>query len=256
MRVANKAEKRYETPVARRSVGDRGRSESWKRNKARRDARRDAGLCVDCGGEREAERFISCGSCREKGRIRRRRMIDKGVDMSPKQNRGRGWKDRTPGADHPNTTTGFHYEVEETGAVGKVVPCPVDDPLILRFADGKLGFYFLRQLEVTELPVTEQLKSQVGRRKYPTRKLVDKMLAIRRYLIKRRTPVSRGHIDKAVGFDTGYALVDSPGRNNRWSLERLGIAERVLGDGVWVKWQLTEVGKYQGDSILKKLRSP
>ena len=255
MRVANKAEKKHNTPLARRSAGDRGRSESRERNKARRDARAAAGLCPACGGERETDRFVLCGSCREKQRIRQRRMIDKGVNMSPKQNRGRGWKDRTPGVDHPNTTTGFHYQVKSTGSVGQVVPCPCDDPLILRFADGELVFLFLREIEVTSLPVTEMKKPVVGR-DYPTRKLVEKMLKIRRYLIKRGSPVSREHIDKAVVFDAGYALVDSPGRNNRWSLEGLGIAERVPGDGVWVKWQLTELGKYKGDSILKGLRAP
>ena len=55
------------------------------------------------------------------------------------------------------TTTGKHYQTHD-GHVGKVMPCPCDNPLILEFTDGKRKVFFAKEIHHTDAPLTEAPK--------------------------------------------------------------------------------------------------
>ena len=47
-----------------------------------------------------------------------------------------------------------NYRVIETDEIGKLVPCPCDDPVILEFKNGIRDAFHLRELEPTNHPIT------------------------------------------------------------------------------------------------------
>ena len=175
------------------------------------------------------------------------------------------------------------YRVIETGEIGRLIPCPCDNPVILEFKDGIRDAFFLRELE----PIIPGLASESrsigpalgtegadhlitvsyptrgsatknrvkGRPKGLERRTVEKMLQIYRFLETQSEPVYRSAIEKAVGFNCTRPLMSQPSQPKQVTLERLGIAERLPGERTWVTWQLTELGRARGAKILNDLGS-
>ena len=113
------------------------------------------------------------------------------------------------------------YRVIETGAIGKLIPCPCDDPIILGLKDGIRDAFFLRELEPMTYPITVSHPTRSSNAKngvkgkskgsdkskpgleWETR---EKMLRIHRFLKSqprdsegKSLPVYRAAIEKAVG---------------------------------------------------------
>ena len=177
--------------------------------------------------------------------------------MRRRQAKVRKAPDPTRGTPFPVTTTGVHYEDLETGAIGKVVPCPCDDPLILEFEDGRRDAFFVRNLQPTAADVTlPPFRSRETKPHGPRAETIDKLIKIHKFLKAQSAPVQRGKIQSALGFDVTFHLLRIPCKQNRWNLEILGIAERVRihrGRG-GTAWQLTEVGRTQGETMIQALR--
>ena len=156
-----------------------------------------------------------------------------------------------------------NYKVIETEEIGKLVPCPCDDPIILEFKDGIRDAFHLRELEPTSHPITNSYPTrgnatkygQKGRPKGLEQRTVQKMLKIYRFLEAQSKPVYRQAIEKAVGFNCTRPLMHQPSQPKQITLESLGIAERTPGERTWVAWSLTELGRRDGDDIIRKLRS-
>ena len=153
------------------------------------------------------------------------------------------------------------YRVTETGEIGQLIPCPCDDPIILEFKDGIRDAFFLRELEPTTHPITESYPARSsnatngvkGRPKGLERGTVEKMLEIYRFLETQSEPVYRAVIEKAVGFNCTRPLMRQPSQPKQVTLESLGIAERMPGERTWVAWQLTELGRDEGEEIIRGL---
>ena len=160
-----------------------------------------------------------------------------------------------------NWHTGACYRVVETGEIGQVVPCPCDNPIILEFKDGVRDVFFLRELEPTTHPITDSYPTrsnlskngQKGRAKGLEQRTINKMLQIYEFLKTQSQPVYRAAIEKAVGFNCTRPLMSQPSQPTQVTLESLGIAERLPGERTWVAWRLTELGKTEGESIIKSL---
>ena len=157
----------------------------------------------------------------------------------------------------------MNYKVVETGEIGKLVPCPCDDPVILQFKDGARDAFHLRELEPTRHPITNSYlargnaakNGKKGRPKGLKQRTLQKMLQIYRFLEAQSEPVYRGEIEKAVGFNCTRSLMSQPSHpKNTVTLESLGIAERTQGERTWVAWKLTELGRQEGEEIIKKLK--
>ena len=112
------------------------------------------------------------------------------------------------------------YRVVETGEIGQLIPCPCDDPIILEFKDGIRDAFFLRELGPTTHPITAL---------YPT------------------------CIEEVVGFNCTRPLMWQLSQLKQVALESLGIAERIPVERTWVAWQLTELGRVEGEEIIRGL---
>ena len=153
------------------------------------------------------------------------------------------------------------YRVTETGEIGQLIPCPCDDPIILEFKDGIRDAFFLRELEPTTHPITNSYPTRgnatkngvKGRPKGLERGTVEKMLEIYRFLETQSEPVYRAAIERAVGFNCTRPLMCQPSQPKQVTLESLGIAERMPGERTWVAWQLTELGRTEGEAIIRGL---
>ena len=161
-----------------------------------------------------------------------------------------------------NWHTGACYRVVETGEIGQVVPCPCDNPIILEFKDGVRDVFFLRELEPTTYPITESYPArgsaarngQKGRPKGLERGTIEKMLQIYRFLETQSEPVYRAAIEKAVGFNCTRPLMYQPSQPTQITMESLGIVERIPGERTWVAWRLTELGRTEGEAIIRGLK--
>ena len=161
------------------------------------------------------------------------------------------------------------YRVVETGEIGQLIPCPCDDPIILEFRDGTRDAFFLRELEPTTHPITKSYSTrgsaskngQKGKAKGLEQRTVTKMLQIYQFLksqsdlrSKSPRPVYRSAIEKAVGFNCTRCLMYQPSQSTQITLESLGIVERIPGERTWVTWRLTELGRTEGEAIIRRLR--
>lgn len=154
-----------------------------------------------------------------------------------------------------------NYRVIETEEIGKLVPCPCDDPIILEFKNGIRDAFHLRELEPTSHPITNAYPARgnpaqnghKGKPKGIEQPTVKKMLKIYRFLKAQSKPVYRKPIENAVGFNCTRPLMSQPSQPKQITLESLGIAERLPGERTWVAWRLTELGRTEGKSIIKSL---
>ena len=161
-----------------------------------------------------------------------------------------------------STSDKIYYFVIKTGEIGKLIPCPCDDPVILEFKDGVRDAFHLRELEPTTHPSTasypkrgSNAKNGVkGRPKGIHRRTTENMLQIYRFLETQSEPVYRSAIEKAVGFNCVRPLMHQPSQPKQVTMESLGIAERMPGERTWVAWQLTELGRTEGEAIIKSLK--
>ena len=157
-----------------------------------------------------------------------------------------------------------NFRVIQTDVIGKLVPCPCDDPVILEFKNGLRDAFHLRELEPTSHPITNAYWShdnsgkfrQDGRPKGIAPGTVDKMFEIYLFLEAQSKPVYRQAIENAVGFNCTRPLMYQASHPKQITLESLGIAERIPGERTWVAWQLTELGRREGEDIIRKLLSP
>ena len=217
------------------------------RRKAKQDGWRDTGLCVSCGDEvsggiqaRTGRAYLTCDSCREKR-----------VEYERRHAEGSG--SALPGVDFPVTTTGFHYRVKATGDVGKIKPCPVDDPVILEFQDEVLDFFRMKDIEITDAVVTV-VGSRNGRRPgVLNRGTIHKFHKIRFFLMSQDKPVKRSLIELSLGFGCIRLLMHYPSRPDRWSLEKAKIVERTQGYRNWCFWELTNLGRTDGESMIESV---
>ena len=139
-----------------------------------------------------------------------------------------------------------------------------DNPIILEFKDGIRDAFFLRELEPTTHPITASYPTRgsankngvKGRPKGLARRTVEKMLQIYRFLETQSEPVYRSAIEKAVGFNCTRCLMSQPSQPTIITMESLGIAERIPGERTWVAWRLTELGRMEGETIIKSLKQP
>ena len=160
------------------------------------------------------------------------------------------------------------YRVVGTGAIGKLIPCPCDDPIILEFKNGIRDAFFLRELERTTDPITDSYSTRgsattnggKGRSKEVERGTIEKMLEIYRFLESqprdvegKSLPVYRAAIEKAIGFSCTRPLMRQPSQPKQVTLESLGIVERIPGERTWVTWRLTELGRTEGEDIIRGL---
>ncbi|MCE2397262.1 hypothetical protein J4G02_22400 [Candidatus Poribacteria bacterium] len=153
------------------------------------------------------------------------------------------------------------YRVVKTGGIGKLIPCPCDDPIILEFKDGIRDAFFLRELEPSTQPITDSYSTRgsaptngvKGKPKGLERGTIDKMLEIYRFLEVQSEPVYRATIEKAVGFNCTRPLMCQPSQSKQVTLESLGIAERIPGERTWLTWRLTELGRTEGADIIRGL---
>ena len=157
-----------------------------------------------------------------------------------------------------------HYRVIKTGEVGKFIESPCDNPIILEFKDGIRDAFFLRELEPTTHPITKSYpkrgnltrNGQKGRPKGLERGTVEKMLQIYQFLETQSEPVYRSVIEKSVGSNCVFPLMYQPSQPKQVTMESLGITERIPGERTWVTWRLTEMGRAEGETIIKSLKQP
>ena len=153
------------------------------------------------------------------------------------------------------------YRVVKTGEVGQLIPCPCDNPIILEFKNGIRDAFFLRELEPTTYPITESYSKrgsgskngQKGRPKGLAPKTIKKMLQVYTFLKTQSEPVYRSAIEQAVGFNCIRGLMHQPAQPTQVTLESLGIVERIPAERTWVAWQLTELGRTDGEAIIRGL---
>ena len=153
------------------------------------------------------------------------------------------------------------YRVVKTGEIGQLIPCPCDDPIILEFKDGSRDAFFLRELEPATHLITESYStrssatttSMKGRPKGIGRGTIKKMLQIYMFLKTQPAPVYRGAIEKLVGFNCTRCLMHQSSQKTQVTLESLGIVERIPGERTWVAWRLTELGRTEGEEIIREL---
>ena len=100
-------------------------------------------------------------------------------------------------------------------------------------------------------------QTQNGKKGSPkelTSATIEKMLRIYRFLFAQDQPVYRAAIQRAVGFDITRSLMNQRSRSlHTITLESLGIVERLPGERTWCAWQLTELGRIEGDAIIEGL---
>ena len=115
------------------------------------------------------------------------------------------------------------YRVIETGEIGVIVPCPCDDPIILKFKDGVRDVFFLRELEPTTHPITDSYPTrrnlskngQKGRPKGLEQRTIEKMLQIYEFLKTQSQPVyrasdrERGRLQLHTPFDVSAVATET-----------------------------------------------
>ena len=217
------------------------------RRKSKQDGWRDTGLCVVCGGEvsegisqTTGGAYQTCASCREKRAEYDRRHAE-------------GCGSPLPGVDFPTTMTGFHYRVKATGDVGKIKPCPCDDPVILQFQDEVLDFFWMKDIEMTDVPVTAVGRRNGRRPGVLNRGTIHKFHKIRFFLMSQDKPVRRSLIESELGFGCIRLLMHYPSRPDRWSLEKAKIVQRTQGYRNWCFWGLTDLGRTDGESMIESV---
>ena len=159
-----------------------------------------------------------------------------------------------------NWYTGIFYKVKSTKRIGELIECPCDDPIILEFVPGSptsRRVVWLKEVEPASMPKTwENRKAQNTKpvkdeRKSELRKSsMDKFLRIIYYMKDKGEPVTSSEIRKMLGFFPFYHLGNPSGVRD-FSLETLGIVERVPRVRNWLAWQLTEKGQSEGEEIIK-----
>ena len=205
------------------------------RSSARYHALKDQGICTQCGvDESEAER-TTCKDCKDRAKARTESESEKPEAI-----------------DHPITTTGQHYRDIATDEVGRIEPCPCDDPVILKFKDGYLDVFWLRELEPTDKPVT--LAKRDGNRwrngsRQPNASAVTKSLKVHQFLMKQTRPVKRSTIQRAIGSTCHYQLEASG-----WSMLGANLVRKHYSSASLCLWELTELGRTDGEQIIKSLR--
>ena len=155
----------------------------------------------------------------------------------------------------------FHYRVIKTGEIGKLVHCPSDDPVILEFKDGYRDAFHLRELEPTTQKTTYAFGRSKGgpnrgrgRPKGVAAQTVEKMLQIYRFIEAQSEPVYRRDIENAVGFNCTRPLMCQRSQSKQVTLESLGIVERLRVQRTWVMWKLTELGRRDGEKVIRRLK--
>ena len=216
-----------------------------KASKARRDARRKAGVCVSCGKEKQrggvspynGKVYQTCQRC---------------YDVEAGNKRKYRGGNAVPGPDAPVTTTGKHYLVPSVNLIGKIMPCNCDDPIILQFADGSLDFFWLRDCTVTELPVTPPKKKKTGRIGLQ-KATIKKMIAIHSFLMKQKRAVPHSTIKREIGSDCSPQIRGFPSKPGQWNLEQAKIVERTKQGSDYL-WKLTEFGRAEGLAVIQALK--
>ena len=210
--------------------------------KERRDARREAGVCVTCGKEKRTgispyngKVYQTCQRC---------------YDVAARNDKRYNRQVEIP--DAPVTTTGSHYLVPATGIIGKIMPCNCDDPIILQFADGSLDFFWLKEITMTDLPVTQPQKKKTGKSGLQ-KATIKKMIAIHSFLMKQKEYVAHSIIRKKLGSDCTPQLRAFPSKSDQWNLEQAKIVERTKR-GKDYCWKLTEFGRAEGLAVIKSLK--
>ena len=225
--------------------------------KARQHRHIDQGLCRFCGSpprpgisERTGRGYTTCQRCYEK------------TKASAKQHHERKSRPKpSPLPPAERTLDEMHYLVVETGEIGQLVPCPSDDPVILEFKDGVRDAFHLRELEPTTATISMSngrgiaaRNGQKGRPKGMAWRTVEKMLQIYRFLETQSEPVYRASIENVVEFNCIRALMHQRSQSKQVTLESLEIVKRLPGERTWVTWQLTELGRTEGESIIRSLK--
>ena len=220
------------------------------RRKAKQDAWRDTGMCVVCGGEvsvgisqTTGGSYQTCDTCRKK-RVEYDRRHAEGSESD------------LPGFDYATTTTGFHYRVKATGAIGKIKPCPCDDPVILEFQDEVLDFFRMKDIEITDAAVTvvSRVRGSKGRRvNTVNRPTIHKFHKVRFFLMGQDKPVKRSFIESELGFSCIRHLIHSPSHPDQWTLESAKIVKRTRGFRNWCFWGLTDLGRTDGESMIESV---
>ena len=163
-----------------------------------------------------------------------------------------------------NWYTGIFYKVKSTKRIGEQIECPCDDPIILDFAPGALNsrrVYWLKKVEPASMPENwevmkaERLAGKIVdvpkiRHKGVRFVTIQKFLSIYNYLKRQDEPVTVKEIQKGVGFYPYYFL-GNLSHHLEFSLETLGIVERVPLTRNWLAWQLTEKGLREGTEIIE-----
>ena len=214
-----------------------------KASKARRDARRDASVCVTCGRERRT------GISPHNGKVHQtcQRCYDVAARNSKKYRTGR----QVESPDAPVTTTGAHYLVPATNVVGKIMPCNCDNPIILQFADGSRDFFWLRDCTITDLPVTPPQKAKTGSRGFQEATL-QKFVAIHSFLMQQNKAVPHSTIKQAIGSSCSPQLRGLSG-SDQWNLMEAKIVSRTKR-GKDYFWKLTEFGRAEGLAVIEQLK--
>ena len=214
-----------------------------KASKARRDARRKAGLCISCGKEKRS------GISSYNGRVYQtcQRCFDIATRNSEKYRIGK----RVESPDAPVTTTGAHYLVPATNVIGKIQPCNCDNPIILEFADKSLDYFWLKEITLTDLPVTLPQKKKTGRRGFQ-KATIKKMIAIHSFLMRQNQAVSHLTIKQKIRSDCTPQLRGLSG-SDQWNLEQAKIVSRTKR-GKDYFWELTEFGRAEGLAVIESLK--
>ena len=153
-----------------------------------------------------------------------------------------------------------NYRVRKTGEIGKLSPCPSDDPIILEFGNGIKAVFHLRELSPTKLPITASSSrliafSRNGKKGWSCGikpRTIEKLLEVYEFLQTQSEPVYRSTIEKAVGFNCARSLM--PHLSSPVTLETLGVAQRSQGNRKWLLWELTEKGRAEGAAIIRGLK--
>ena len=214
-----------------------------KAGKARRDARREAGLCVTCGKKKQRG-----GVSPYNGKVYR--TCQRCYNIAAK-NDGRTGR-QVESLDAPVTTTGAHYLVPATGIIGKIMPCNCDDPIILQFADKSLDYFWLKEITMTDLPVTPPQKKKTGKSGLQ-KATIKKMVAIHSFLMKQSKAVPNSTINLKVGSDCAPQLRGYASKPDQWNLEDANIVSRTKR-GKHNFWELTEFGRAEGLAVIQSLK--
>ena len=100
------------------------------KSKKRYDRLKAEGVCVVCGKRNAAEDHVTCYSCFDKAK-QRRKGRPKEIQM----------------VCHPDTLTGDQYRTKD-GRIGTISPCAGNDPIVLKFPDGISQVFHAKEIEL------------------------------------------------------------------------------------------------------------